>query len=43
MIYVPGSLVDRASPSTSPIVGDDVDDSSIGRFTNDAVRDDDSP
>ena len=42
-IYVPGSPMDRASPSTSPVVGDDADDSSTRRFSDDAVRDYNSP
>ena len=41
--YVPGSLADRTSPSMSPTMGDEANDDSVGCFTDDAIRDNDSP
>ena len=35
--YVPSSSADRASLSTGPTAGDDVDDGSVGRFDDDSL------
>nr|POE60276.1 hypothetical protein CFP56_55328 [Quercus suber] len=40
--YVLGSLADRADPFKGLIAGDDVNDCSTGRFSDDVVRDDNS-
>nr|POE61478.1 hypothetical protein CFP56_37782 [Quercus suber]POF09234.1 hypothetical protein CFP56_18107 [Quercus suber] len=41
--YALGSPVDRIDPFTVPTAGDDVNDGNAGHFTDNAIRDDDSP
>lgn len=41
--YAPGSLVEWVSPFACPTTGNDANDGSAGRFTDDAIKDDDSP